>query len=134
VRDALGNKTVSQATASVDVLVLRDGERLRMVIARILQRSAAILTKYPGYKITIEGHAVMVYWYDPAKGRQEQASVLVPLSKARAEAVKKALVDLGVSEARMSTQDLGASRPIVRFSDLDSRWKNRRVEFILMRQ
>jgi outer membrane protein OmpA-like peptidoglycan-associated protein len=157
VRDMLGNTATGSETIPVDVLVQRDGERLRIIIAsitfppysadftrvslqdaeqnaHILDRLAVILKKYQGYRITIEGHAVMVYWDDPKKGAQEQAEVLLPLSKARAEAVKKALVERGVRVDRMSTEGVGASRPIVPFSDLENRWKNRRVEFILTKR
>jgi outer membrane protein OmpA-like peptidoglycan-associated protein len=136
---------------------MRDGDRLRIVIAsitfppyrsdftmvppqaaarngRVLDRLAVTLKKYQGYKNTIEGHTVMVYWNDPLKVREEQEEVLIPLSSAGAKAVKKALVKRSVREERMTIAVVRASRPIVPFSDLESRWKNRRVEFVLVRQ
>lgn len=157
VRDTLGNNAEAKKEVPVDVLVFRDGDRLKIVIASItfppysadftkisadqseenewiLKRLAEILKKFARYKITIEGHAVMVYWYDPARGEEEHRDVLLPLSKARAEAVKRALTGLGIEQIRMSTVGLGGSQPIVPFSDLENRWKNRRVEFILEKQ
>jgi outer membrane protein OmpA-like peptidoglycan-associated protein len=75
----------------------------------------------------------MVHYDDPEKGKKEQEQELIPLSKSRAEAVKAALVDFGMDPKRITTEGLGGAQPIVPFSDLENRWKNRRVEFILIR-
>ena len=48
-----------------------------------------------------------------------------------AEAVKAALVQLGIPAASMRTVGLGALDPVVPDSDLKNRWKNRRVEMVL---
>jgi outer membrane protein OmpA-like peptidoglycan-associated protein len=45
-----------------------------------------------------------------------------------------ALAGLGIAESRITTEGMGASRPIVPFSDLVNRWKDRRVEFILIKK
>jgi outer membrane protein OmpA-like peptidoglycan-associated protein len=73
----------------------------------------------------------MVYWNVPARAEIEQVKVLLPLSAERAEVIKAALVDRGVAAARMRTFGYGGSRPVVPHGDLENRWKNRRVEFIL---
>jgi outer membrane protein OmpA-like peptidoglycan-associated protein/flagellar hook assembly protein FlgD len=154
-KDTLGNSATVRKTLSVDVLVMRDGDRLRIIIPSItfapnlpdflngidadkaaknvavLKRLAEIFTKYQRYKIGIEGHAVMINWADPVKGQKEQDSELLPLSQKRAAAVKDYLVKLGIADARISTVGMGGARPIVPFSDLDNRWKDRRVEFWL---
>ena len=45
------------------------------------------------------------------------------------------LLDISRIEAgRITTVGIGAAAPVVPFSDLDNRWKNRRVEFLLVRQ
>jgi outer membrane protein OmpA-like peptidoglycan-associated protein len=100
---------------------------------RILDRIAEILQKYRSYDIRIEGHAVRVHWEDEERGKQEEREELGPLSKARAETVKTALVERGVDAERLVTVGLGGTEPIVPHSDLEERWKNRRVEFILIR-
>lgn len=157
-KDTLGNSTQVTKPLAVDVLVIKDGDRLRIIIPSItfaanspdflknidpdkitknqtvLKRLAEIFTKYQRYKIGIEGHAVMINWNDAAKGKKEQDGELIPLSKARADAVKGYLVKLGIAEARITTEGIGGARPVVPFSDADNRWKDRRVEFWLDRE
>jgi outer membrane protein OmpA-like peptidoglycan-associated protein len=156
-KDALGNSGVTRAVIPVDILVIRDGDNLKVRIASITfaantadyvnvdpdkaeknrqtaKRLAEIFKKYSQYRITIQGHANLVNFDDPVKAKKEQEQELIPLSKARAEAIKAALAAEGISPARISTVGVGAAEPIVPFSDLDNRWKNRRVEFILVRQ
>jgi len=157
-RDSLGNSATVKKTLAVDVLVMKDGDRLRIIIPSItfapnspdflkgidadkadknvavLKRLAEIFTKYQRYRIGIEGHAVMINWADPAKGKKEQDTELLPLSQKRADAVKAYLVKLGIAEARIGTEGVGGARPLVPFSDADNRWKDRRVEFWLDRE
>jgi flagellar hook assembly protein FlgD len=157
VKDALGNVATLKKTVPIDVLVFRDGDRLKVRITSItfqantadysnvpadradkntqtLKRLAQIFTRYGQYKIRIEGHAVMINWDKPAEGKKEQDTVLIPLSKARADSIKSALVKLGIDARRITTEGIGGDQPIVPFSDLENRWKDRRVEFILLRE
>ena len=154
VSDAVGNVAAVDALIPVDVLVIRDGDKLRISVAsinfppnsadlsrmtgaaaarngRTLARLGEIFAKYGQYTIRIEGHANSVHYADQAAAEREHREELIPLSTARAEAVQQALMALGVDEERISTVGLGGSNPIVPFSDLKNRWKNRRVEFIL---
>ena len=154
--DYLGNKSSVEGIIPVDILVIREGDRLKIRISninfepnspklvldesekglknqKVLERLAEILNKYGNYRIRIEGHAVRVYWYDEDRGEREEKEELLPLSESRAEEVKDALVMRGVDPRRVSIQGLGGTDPIVPHSDLDNRWKNRRVEFILIK-
>ena len=99
--------------------------------AKRLTDMAAKLKKFPDYKIRLLGHAVMINWDNKALGAIEQRDVLLPLSKARAEAVKKALVDKGVEASTFITEGVGASDQLVPDSNLADRWQNRRVAFFL---
>jgi len=99
-----------------------------------LKRLAEIFKKYNTYQILIEGHGVLVYWADTERAKIEQEEELIPLSKMRAEAVKGALVDNGIEASRISTVGIGGARPVVPHGDLENRWKNRRVEFILIKK
>jgi flagellar hook assembly protein FlgD/flagellar motor protein MotB len=157
ISDALGNKAKVTKTIMVDILVLRDGDKLRIRIPSItfkaytddyvdvpteaaeknqwvLGRLAACFKKYSTYDIQIEGHAVSEYYYDPARAKKEQEEELLPLSQKRADAIKVALIGLGIDASRISTVGVGGARPIVPFSDLVNRWKDRRVEFILIKK
>jgi outer membrane protein OmpA-like peptidoglycan-associated protein len=156
IEDSLGNSRDYEKTIPVDVLVLREGNKLKIIISSIifapntadfsgveeekslkntktLRRLAQIFRKYSRYRIHIEGYAVMIHWDNPARAEKEQTEELIPLSKARAEAVKDALVELGIDKNRITTEGLGGSRPLVPHSDEENRWKNRRVEFILVK-
>jgi outer membrane protein OmpA-like peptidoglycan-associated protein len=154
--DVDGNRSEEQHPISVDILVIRDGDRLRINIPSItfapftadlfavelaeleqnletLRRLAAILERFPDYEILIEGHAAHVYTAEgPAKER-EQREVLLPLSRSRAEEVRQALIILGIERDRMRSEGIGGARPVVPHEDQANRWKNRRVEFILER-
>ena len=97
-----------------------------------LDRLAQVLGRFPDRSIRLEGHAVQVLWADPVRAATEQSDVLLPLSLARADAIRAALIDRGVQANRMTTFGYGGSLPVVPHSDLDNRWKNRRVEFVLI--
>ena len=155
-RDTVGNESRYELSIPVDILVIRDGDRLKISISSIyfkpntpdyinvepetarrnlatLDRLAEILKKYSDYRIRLEGHGVRIYWDQPQRWPGEETEVLVPLSRARAEAIRAALSSRGVKPERMSIEGFGGYRPVVPHGDLDNRWKNRRVEFILVK-
>lgn len=157
IRDQFGNVGTVKAVVPVDILVEKTATGFRILASRIffkaftadytdvapalaqqnaarLDALGAKLKKFPGYKIRLVGHAVMIYWNDPARGKVEQESILVPLSRARAEAVKGALVDRGLDAARFTTEGVGASDQLVPDSNLKDRWENRRVALFLERE
>lgn len=151
IRDTLGNSRKVSGVIPVDVFVLRDGDRLKIRISSIefapssaslsvgdakvtaknmavLDRIATVLARYPDYRIRVEGHAVNV-----SLTEREERSELAPLSLSRAQTVLEALVSRGVDRARLEAKGLGGREPIVPHGDVGGRWRNRRVEFILMR-
>lgn len=152
ISDELGNVTVTEGIIPVDILVVRDGDRLKVQISNItfapnspqlvlepddergaknraiLERLAQVFDKYSSYNIRIEGHAVNVTGTE-----REEREELQPLSLARAETVRDAMIEAGIAERRISVLGRGGTEPIVPHTDLDNRWKNRRVEFILIR-
>ena len=99
-----------------------------------IKRLAEIFRKYAKYRIEVEGHANLVNFDNPAKAKTEQEQELIPLSKQRADAIRDALIGQGIEAGRITTTGVGAAEPLVPFSDVDNRWKNRRVEFVLVRQ
>jgi hypothetical protein len=160
ITDILGNRTSSEGVISVDVLVIREGDRLKIKVPSIvfrpnfadfnelpqetvdrnnevLQRIAQILNRFRDYRIGVEGHANSIAKMSrlgQAAIDREENSELIPLSTARAEAVRQKLVEFGVAANSLSVVGRGSSEPVVPFTDAENRWKNRRVEFILIRQ
>lgn len=113
-------------------------DRLQMTLleqnARVIQRLADILQKFPQYTITIVGHANLVHWEDPVRAKVEDRTESQPLSLQRAQAVKAALVQRGLDPQRIKTEGAGGSRPLFPFGDAENAWKNRRVDIILDRR
>ncbi len=158
VRDVVGNMGHAEDEALSDILVIREGDRLRIVLSSIvfapysadyrfgvppenarenletLDRLAKTLERFPEYSISLEGHAVSVLWDQPARARREHEEVLIPLSFARAEAIRDALMERGIEGSRMTTRGYGGSRPVVPHGDVENRWKSRRVEFVLSKR
>ncbi|MDH7483830.1 MAG: gliding motility-associated C-terminal domain-containing protein, partial [Spirochaetales bacterium] len=157
--DGLGNKTTVKGVIAVDVLVLKEGDKLKIKVPsivfranhadfigldaetvarnqRVIARIAQILNKFPDYRIRIEGHGNNIgkmLGYSQARIQQEEINELIPLSTARAEKVRAMLIENGVDARRLSVVGLGSSEPVVKFTDVENRWKNRRVEFVLIR-
>ncbi|MDA3948205.1 MAG: OmpA family protein [Spirochaeta sp.] len=150
--DAVGNTSEVRGEIPIDILVIRDGDLLKIQISNInfepnsplleldatspegrknssvLNRLVEVFDKYQSYEIRVEGHAVNV-----TQTEREEREELQPLSLARAQSVREALIERGMDADRISTVGRGGTDPIVPHTDLDDRWKNRRVEFILIR-
>ncbi len=152
--DVFENTGTTETVISTDILVIREGDRLRIRIPSIyfagflsdlllvhdeqlesnlktVRKLAQILNRYHEHRILIEGHAAHIFWQDADRMEQEQEEVLLPLSRSRAENVRRALIILGVTRSRMKIEGIGGAVPIVQHSDRVNLWKNRRVEFIL---
>ncbi len=155
-QDQFGNVGTVKSVISTDILVMKVADGYRIRVSSIvfkpytadykdvpadraarnlatLDLLASKLSRFPDYKIRLEGHAVMIYWDNKTLGAAEQKYVLIPLSKARSEAIKDALVSRGIAADRLFTTGVGALDPVVPNSDLANRWKNRRVEFYMMK-
>ena len=152
--DIWDNSAATEGVVPVDVLVVKEGNKLKIQIASIqfapdspllseaspeiiernryvLLRLSEILKKYGSYGITIEGHAASLFWNNPERAQKEEVEELQPLSLQRAETVKQYLIRLGIKGERINTIGMGGRNPVVPHSVTDERWKNRRVEFIL---
>jgi flagellar hook assembly protein FlgD len=158
--DALGNTGVLDGSIAVDILVIRDGDNLKIQVPsiifranqadfagkdldpvnglsqaqidnnnRVLRRIAQSLNKFREYRVQVEGHANPTSRNPPPV--EAQGDLL--LSERRARAVVDSLVGFGVSRSRLGSIGRGSSRPIIVFDDHDNWWKNRRVEFILIK-
>jgi outer membrane protein OmpA-like peptidoglycan-associated protein len=109
-------------------LVLEGPEPGAVKNREVLDRVSEILKRYPTYNVVVEGHAVNVTGTE-----REEREELIPLSTARAEAVRDALIGLGVPRGMISAEGRGGTVPVVEHTDTTMRWKNRRVDFVLQR-
>ena len=87
-----------------------------------LEEVVDLLQTEPDKKIRVEGHT-------DASGEAEEN---VQLSKLRADAVRQALIDLGVAEDRITSAGMGEDFPIASNEDQEGRARNRRVDVILL--
>ena len=162
VTDNLGMTSSVSGVINVDVLVIREGNVLKMAVPsiifesdasnfqkagklsleqvdkniQILNRIADILKKFSDYKVTIQGHANRVsdnVDEETVDNMSQWGRALGPLSKERADAIKEYLVKRGVSASNIVTEGMGGTKPVVNPKDSDNNWKNRRVEFILVK-
>lgn len=153
VEDAHGNAAEAGIRIRVGILVEPDGGDLRIAFPPVtfeagssslfegpeetisrnletLRTIAEVLRRYPDREILLEGHASA----DAAEAPPSVAAEPVdpgPLSALRADAVRRALIVLGVDGDRLRSIGVGAGRPIVPPDDEEGAWRNRRVELIL---
>lgn len=156
VTDRLGQTRELKGLIPIDILVIKDGDRYKIAVPsivfaasstkivddgtevgeknkQILRRIAQILNRFGSYKVLIEGHANVTRFQSPESIQKEDQDILRPLSLGRANEVRSELVKNGVANGRLSVAGLGGSRPVAAFDDRANIWKNRRVEFILLR-
>ncbi len=88
-----------------------------------LAEVAALITQYPETTVVIEGHT----------DDRGAAKYNVKLSKLRADAVAKVLVDdLGIDASRVSTAGFGKAKPIATNATKEGRERNRRVVAVVL--
>jgi len=104
-----------------DVLFSVNKAQLSAGGVRNVQKLADFLNQYPQRKVLIEGHT------DSTGSR----SINQPLSERRADAVRSALVEMGVSGDRIETRGYAEAYPVASNNTAGGRQMNRRVEIIL---
>ena len=137
-----------------EVLVINEDGKLRIVIPPVYFRPnysdfeeldedtlvsninsieyiAYVLNKFVDYNIEVEGYANPTTPEGRARRREEPE--LKQLSESRAQTVLEELVKQGVDRNRLTYSGAGSSRLVVPYNDTDNNWKNRRVEFILIK-
>ena len=154
--DSLGMTSRVSGVIPVDILVIRDGNNLKMAVPSIIFRSNnadfKTAAEAPGSQVTKEqasnnvrvlkrvgeilkkfpDYTVTVVGHANRTGAAGEEAVLLSLSDKRAAFVKDWLVNnSGIPASRLSSEGKGASEPVAAFNDNANWWKNRRVEFIL---
>lgn len=104
-----------------EVLFDFDAATLKPGNVREIDRLAQFLEANPDYQILIEGHTDAVG--DAAYNRQ--------LSERRAEAVRQALAQRGISRDRVRSAGLGEDFPVASNETDQGRLQNRRVEVVI---
>lgn len=153
--DSLGLTSTKTGVIPVDILVIRDGDALKMAVPSIIFRSnhADFKTakEAPGSQVTeaqaannvrvlkrvaeilkkFPDYTVTVSGHANRTGAAGEDEELLRLSAQRADFVKARLTEYGIPEKRLTSEGKGATEPVAAFSDTANWWKNRRVEFIL---
>ncbi|MFZ3175203.1 MAG: OmpA family protein [Thiobacillus sp.] len=104
-----------------DVLFSVNRAELSSGGVRNVQKLAGFLNQYPQRKVLIEGHT----------DSTGSLSINQPLSERRADAVRTALVGMGISGDRIETRGYADAHPVASNNTAAGRQLNRRVEIIL---
>jgi peptidoglycan-associated lipoprotein len=104
-----------------DILFDYDKAEIRNDQATTAQRDAAFLMQHPSIKVVLEGHC-------DNRGSEEYN---LALGTTRAESLKKALLQQGVSEDRMKTISYGKEKPLCS-EENDQCWQENRVDHVAM--
>ncbi|MDR2601758.1 MAG: OmpA family protein [Spirochaetaceae bacterium] len=156
--DVQEQTTVVQGKITIDVLVLKDGQRLvirvpaiifrannadfvpktqdakRGLTQEVIDNNEKVLKRIAEILQRFRDYRVTVEGHANSETGTEKEEVeqLVPLSQKRAEFVKGFLVQQGVGENRLTAVGVGGRRPVSKDrKDRENWWKNRRVEFVL---
>ena len=140
--DSAYNTGISEKVPfSIDILVIPTDRGLKIRVSniefgfnnanlkgdktfQILNKIVKILKKYKKYSVIIEGHT-------DSTGNENYN---IELSKKRAEAVGKYLIEHGIDPKRLSYRGYGSQYPIDTNETKEGRARNRRVEFILIKK
>ncbi len=107
----LFSKNVKDVFFDYDKFAIRPGE------APTVQNDGAFLSQHPSIKVLVEGHC-------DDRGSEEYN---IALGASRAESVKQALVQSGISAKRIKTISFGKEKPFC-MEDNDQCWQQNRVD------
>jgi peptidoglycan-associated lipoprotein len=125
VPDAATRKRIDELLARIeDAYFDYDKATLRSDAIEALRKDSTelrdILKDYPGYKLTIEGHA----------DERGSAEYNMALGQARAEAAKNYLVQVGIPAQQLGTVTYGKEKPACREANESCWQKNRRIHIV----
>jgi outer membrane protein OmpA-like peptidoglycan-associated protein len=119
---------------TIEGLLYADGETaVRDSAKRSLENIKKVMDAHPSLKIVLVGHTddqEAKAFAEPGKP-VDMESLNTDLSLARAEAVRQALIAMGVPQGRIVVDGVGAEEPVADNSTAKGRLANRRVELKL---
>jgi outer membrane protein OmpA-like peptidoglycan-associated protein len=114
---------VAELTGVIPAIQFRAGTAtLQRSSFAVLDRVVALLKAHPAVRLHISGHT----------DDRGVAGANVLLSRSRAEAVRRYLIDKGIAADRLEATGHGAERPIADNKTAGGRAKNRRIELALV--
>lgn len=117
-KNVIVDETGCAIAVNLKVLFDFDKATIKEAYTTKLSRFAEVLKAYPAVKTNLAAHT-------DSKGSDEYN---LRLSQQRADAVKKALINLGISNERITTVGYGETRPVATNETAEGREQNRRVE------
>ncbi len=152
--DQYGNRATSNVTLPLRVIGQMENGRIGLLVPHLLfgpykyalnSKSAEqgkineqtlslvadILKSYPSYGLEVDGYSMEIYSPGSASYNREE-DIIVPLSNNRADIARAAPEQLGISGARIHARYWGGMNTLVDPHNVNLRWENRRVEFILL--
>jgi outer membrane protein OmpA-like peptidoglycan-associated protein len=129
---------VEALKGTIEGLIYGEGETgVRDSAQRSIGKIAAVMQAHPTIKVVLIGHTddreAKAFVTPPAEGQPppDVETIASDLSRARAEAVRQALVGAGVPAGRMVVDGVGAEEPVTDNGSPKGRLANRRVEIKL---
>jgi outer membrane protein OmpA-like peptidoglycan-associated protein len=129
---------VAALKGTIEGLIYADGETaVRDSAQPALKKIAKLMADHPGIRVVLVGHTdnqeAKAFVTPPAKGQPppDVDSIATQLAHGRAEAVRQALVAVGVAQGRIVVDGVGAEEPVADDSTAKGRLANRRVEIKL---
>ena len=118
---------------TIEGLLYAEGETaVRASAKKSIQKIAKTLTANPTIRISVIGHTddrEAKAFASPNAG--DVSAIAVDLSRARAEAVRQALISAGIPSSRIAVDGSGAEQPVSDNATAKGRLANRRVEIKL---
>ena len=130
---ATSDTSVGQGTGDANQVLLESAKQAGTIIyfdydrAEIKPEFVAIVTAHAKYLNASANNKVRLEGHSDERGSREYN---IGLGERRAQAVRRALMLQGVTEAQITTVSYGEERPAVQGSDEAAYAKNRRVELV----
>lgn len=128
---------VEELRGSIEGLLYAEGETaVRESAHKYLEKIAAVMTAHPSIRVVLVGHTddrEAQAFATPVEGQPppDVVDIAVDLARARAEAVRQALIAIGVPTGRIVVDGLGPEEPVADNGTAKGRLANRRVEIKL---